>query len=120
MELQEAIECCLSLPATEETTPFGPDALVYKVAGKMFALAGFKNEQGSMNLKCDPERAIELRDEWEAITAGYHMNKKHWNTLRFDDSLPSKLTRELIEHPYDLVVAGLPRKLRESLPPRSC
>ncbi|MDQ8189699.1 MmcQ/YjbR family DNA-binding protein [Roseibacillus persicicus] len=120
MELQDAIEYSLSLPAAEETTPFGPDVLVYKVAGKMFATAGLEGEEGRMNLKCDPERALELRDEWEAILPGYHMNKKHWNTLRFDGTLPGKLVRELIEHSFDLVVAGMPKKLRETVPTRGC
>ncbi|MBK1833657.1 MmcQ/YjbR family DNA-binding protein [Roseibacillus ishigakijimensis] len=115
MDLQDAIEHCLSLPATEETSPFGPDVLVYKVAGKMFATAGLENEEGRMNLKCDPERAVDLRDQWEAIDPGYHMNKKHWNTLRFDGSLPPKLVRELIDHSYQLVVAGLSKKVREEL-----
>ena len=114
MELQDAIELCLSFPQAEETTPFGPDALVYKVAGKMFALAGARNEFGSMNLKCDPERALELREEWDAITPGYHMSKKHWNTIIFDGSLPSKLIREMIEDSYALVIAGLPKKVRET------
>lgn len=118
MELQEAIELCLALPKVEETTPFGPDVLVYKVAGKMFATAGLEDEVGRMNLKCDPERAVELRDEWEAITAGYHMNKKHWNTVIFDGSLPTALVGELIAQSYDLVVAGMPKRLRESLPER--
>lgn len=115
MELQDAIELCLSLPKAEETTPFGPDALVYKVAGRMFALAGIENDEGRLNLKGDPERSLELREEWEAIIPGYHMNKQHWNTLIFDGSLPTALVRELIEHSYALVVAGMPRKLRESL-----
>lgn len=119
MDLQDAIEQSLSLPAVEETTPFGPDALVYKVGGKMFATAGVKSELGSMNLKCDPERAVELREEWEAIIPGYHMNKKHWNTVVFDGSLPGDLVRELIEHSYDLVVAGMPKKLRETIPKRN-
>jgi predicted DNA-binding protein (MmcQ/YjbR family) len=115
MELQDAIAHCLSLPATEETTPFGPDVLVYKVAGKMFATAGLGNEVGRMNLKCDPERALALRDEWEAIQPGYHMSKKHWNTLIFDRTLPDKLIRDLIDHSYQLVVSGLPKKTREML-----
>lgn len=115
MDIQDAIDFCLSLRKVEETTPFGPDVLVYKVAGKMFATAGLENEEGRMNLKCDPERSVTLRDEHEAITPGYHMNKKHWNTLALDGSLPKKLVEELIEHSYDLVVAGLTKKQREEL-----
>lgn len=115
MNLPEAIDCCLSLKSAEETTPFGPDVLVYKVAGKMFATAGLEDDEGRMNLKCDPDLAVALRDEHEAITAGYHMNKKHWNTLAFDGSLPKKLIEELITHSYELVVAGLPKKQREEL-----
>lgn len=115
MELQDGIELCLRLPQVEETTPFGPDVLVYKVSGKMFATAGLEGEVGRMNLKCDPERSVELREEWEAIVPGYHMNKKHWNTVVFDGSLPTLLLRELIEHSYHLVVAGMPKKLREGI-----
>jgi predicted DNA-binding protein (MmcQ/YjbR family) len=105
----------MALPEVEETTPFGPDVLVYKVAGKMFATAGMNDEIGRMNLKCDPERAIDLRERHEAILPGYHMNKRHWNTLIFDASLPPKLIRELIELSYALVVAGLPKKARERI-----
>ncbi|MEM9079266.1 MAG: MmcQ/YjbR family DNA-binding protein [Verrucomicrobiota bacterium] len=115
MELEEAIEFCLGLGPVEETTPFGPEALVYKVGGKMFALAGAKNVVGSMNLKGEPERNVELRDEWEAVTPGYHMNKKHWNTIVFDGSLPTSLVKGMIEESYRLVVAGLPKKVREGL-----
>lgn len=117
MELQEAIELCLSLPVVAETTPFGPEVLVYKVSGKMFATAGLEGEVGRMNLKCNPERALRLREEWEAIEPGYHMNKKHWNTVIFDGSLPRTLLEELIVHSYDLVIAGMPKKLRETIPP---
>ena len=95
-----------------EETPFGPDVLVYKVLGKMFATLGFEDEVGRMNLKCDPERVLELRDEYEAILPGYHMSKKHWNTIVLDGSLPSALMVELMEHSYELVVRGMPKKLR--------
>ena len=105
----------LAMPQVSEETPFGPDVLVYKVLGKMFATLGFEDEVGRMNLKCDPDRALELRDEYEAIIPGYHMNKKHWNTLILDGSLPPKLAGELIDHSYDLVVKGMPKKLREEL-----
>ena len=105
----------LTMKEVTEETPFGPEVLVYKVLGKMFATIGLKDEIGQMNLKCDPERAVELRDEYEAIIPGWHMNKKHWNTLVLDESLPADLVSELIEHSYDLVVEGLPAKLRNSL-----
>lgn len=105
----------MAKPEVSEETPFGPEVLVYKVLGKMFATLGFEDEVGRVNLKCDPERALELRDEHEAILPGYHMNKKHWNTLVLDDSLPGDLVRELIDHSYDLVVKGMPKKLQAAL-----
>jgi predicted DNA-binding protein (MmcQ/YjbR family) len=98
-----------------EETPFGPEVLVYKILGKIFATLGFEEEVGQMNLKCDPERALELRDEHETILPGYHMNKKHWNTLILDGSLSSHLVGELIDHSYQLVVKGMPQKTREIL-----
>ncbi len=98
-----------------EETPFGPDVLVYKVLGKMFATLGFEDEVGRMNLKCDPERALELREEFEAVVPGYHMNKKHWNTVILDGSLSGELVEELVKHSYGLVVMGMPKKLREEL-----
>ena len=106
---------CLSLPGVEETTPFGPDVIVYKVAGKMFALATPDEVPHQVNLKCDPERALELRDRYEDVMPGYHMNKKHWNTVNLGWRLPNALLRELIQHSYDLVVASLPKKTREKL-----
>lgn len=112
MDLPDAIAHFLSKPGAEETTPFGPDALVYKVGGKMFALTSPDDFPASINLKCDPDRSIELRETWQAITPGYHMNKKHWNTLLLDGSVPTKLIRELIDHSYDLVVKSLPKKRR--------
>lgn len=115
MDLPEAIDCCLKLKGAEETTPFGPEALVYKVGGKMFALGAFRNEVGEMNLKCDPERALELRDRYEGITPGYHMSKKHWNTVRLDGSVPGALVREMIGDSYALVVAGMTKKQRKEL-----
>lgn len=115
MDLADVCAHCLSLPQVEETTPFGPDVLVYKVAGKMFALAIPDEFPPRVNLKCDPDRALELRDRYEGITAGYHMNKKHWNTLMLDGTLPSKLIRELIEHSYQLVVASVPARTRKEL-----
>ena len=117
MLADEIREYLVSKPATTEETPFGPEVLVYKVKGKMFATLGIDDDDnlGRTNLKCDPERAVELREEHEAILAGYHMNKKHWNTLVLDGSLPIELVAELIDHSYDLVVAKLPKKVREEL-----
>ena len=112
MTFETARALCLCLPQVEETVPFGPEVLVYKVAGKMFALLIPDEVPVRMNLKCDPERALELRDRYESILPGYHMSKKHWNTLMLDGALPSKLVRELIEHSFDLVVGSLPKKVR--------
>jgi predicted DNA-binding protein (MmcQ/YjbR family) len=106
---------CLSLPHVEETMPFGPDVLVYKIGGKMFALVIPDDFPPSVNLKCDPDRALELRDRYEDIQPGYHMNKRHWNTLVLEGRLPARLVRELIEHSYQLVTAGLSRKVRSEL-----
>lgn len=105
----------MAKPRVVEETPFGPEVLVYKILGKIFATLGFEDEEGRMNLKCDPERALELRDDYEAVVPGYHMNKKHWNTLMLDGSLPDHLVGELIDHSYELVVQGMPKKTREIL-----
>jgi predicted DNA-binding protein (MmcQ/YjbR family) len=112
MDLADVIDLCLSLPAAEETQPFGPEALVYKVGGKLFAITVPEDHPARINLKCDPERSLELRDQFKAIKPGWHMNKKHWNTLVLDGSVPPKLIRELVQHSYDLVVASLPAKSR--------
>lgn len=109
MDLPDAIAHCLSKPGAEETTPFGPEVLVYKVGGKVFALTDPDQFPARMNLKCDPDRAVALRDEYDAIVPGWHMNKKHWNTIVLDGSLPGKLVREMIDHSYELVVKGLPK-----------
>ena len=115
MDLADVCAHCLSLPHVEETTPFGPDVLVYKVGGKLFALTVPEDFPARVNLKCAPERAVELRDEYPGITPGYHMNKRHWNTVLLDGSVPSRLVRELIEHSYQLVVASLPARMRKEL-----
>jgi len=98
-----------------EEFPFDETTLVFKVMGKMFALTGLDEPEFKVNLKCDPERSIELREEYENIIAGFHMNKKHWNTVKPDGSLSNELFKELIDHSYDLVVKGLPKKLRDQL-----
>lgn len=106
-------EYCLSLPATTEEFPFDEQTLVFKVKGKMFALTNV-DTFASINLKCNPERAVELREQHDSILPGYHMNKKHWNTVLLDGSLSENFVRELILDSYKLVVAGLPKKLREA------
>ncbi len=115
MTLEAVRDHCLSFPQTEETLPFGPEVIVYKVAGKMFALLSPEDAPPRVNLKCDPERALELRDRYEAILPGYHMNKRHWNTVLLDGTLPAGLVREMIDHSFDLVVSGLPLKKRREL-----
>ena len=111
----DARSAMLAKNAVTEETPFGPDVLVYKVGGKMFATLGFEDEIGNMNLKCDPDRAVELREEHATIIPGYHMNKKHWNTLILDGSLSASLVAELIDHSYDLVISGMTKKQRAAL-----
>jgi len=115
MHLADFCAACLALPHAEETTPFGPDVLVYKVAGKMFALTVPEDHPPTANLKCDPDRAIELRDRYEEVQPGYHMNKRHWNTITLEGRLPNALIEELIRHSYELVVASLPKKLRDAV-----
>jgi predicted DNA-binding protein (MmcQ/YjbR family) len=106
---------CLSKPAAMESTPFGPDNIVFKVEGKMFALLALDEVPTAVNLKCDPDRALELRDRYEQVQAGYHMNKKHWNTVVLDGVIPEKEIRKMIDDSYELVVRSLPKAKREKL-----
>src|SRR3954469_18582368 len=101
---------CLKKPGVFESTPFGPDNVVFKVGGKMFALLALDEVPTAVNLKCDPDRALELRDRYEQVQPGYHMNKKHWNTVVLDGVVPDKEVRDMIDHSYDLVVQSLPKK----------
>ena len=114
MNIEEFRDYCLVKKGVEETFPFDEVTLVFKVMGKMFALADV-DLFVSVNLKCDPERSTELREQYHGITGGYHMNKKHWNTIMMDGSVPDPLVKELIDHSYDLVVSNLPRPLKVSL-----
>lgn len=115
MNIEEFRQYCLSKKGVTEDLPFGPDTLVFKVMGKMFALSGLERLPAQVNLKCDPERVISLREAYDGdIIPGYHMSKVHWNTLILE-TLPPKLIRELTDHSYDLVVAKMPKKLREEL-----
>jgi len=103
MNIETLRDYCLSLPGAEETLPFGPDTLVFKVNGKIFLLVGLDEVELRFNVKCDPEKIEELRENHAAVMPGYHMNKKHWNTVLVDGSLPDKLLKEWIDHSYDLV-----------------
>ena len=105
---------CISKPGVTEEFPFDNVTLVFKVMGKMFALTNVDKFE-SINLKCDPDRSVELRASHPGITPGFHMNKKHWNTLIMDNSINDELILELINHSYDLVVKSLTRKLQEEL-----
>jgi predicted DNA-binding protein (MmcQ/YjbR family) len=106
---------CLNKPATTESTPFDETTLVFKVAGKMFALSDIEERPVQISLKCDPERAVELRETYPAIEGAFHMNKRHWNTVTADGSVRDSFVRELIDHSYELVVAGLPKAVRATL-----
>src|SRR6266581_9072181 len=115
MDLAKFREYCLSKPQTTEGTPFGPDVLVFKVRGKMFALAAFEEVPTIVNLKCEPDLALDLRDRYEQVQPGYHMNKKHWNTVEIDSGIPEAELRKMIENSYDLVVRALPEAKRQKL-----
>ena len=114
MYLDELREYCLQKKGTSEDTPFGPETLVFRVMGKIFAITGI-DEYEFVNLKCDPERAIELREEYAGIKPGWHMNKQHWNSVMTDGSVGENLFKELVDHSYDLIVASLPKKVRLEL-----
>ncbi len=103
MDLAQFREYCLSKPRATEQTPFGPDALVFKVGGKIFAIAPLDEVPARANLKCDPDLALELRDRYEQVRPGYHMNKKHWNTVEIEAGIPDVEIRKMIDHSYDLV-----------------
>lgn len=110
MNIEWLREYCLSKPGAEETLPFGPDTLVFKAGGKAFLLTGLDSEELRFNVKCDPERALELREEYPCVLPGYHMNKKHWNTIVVDGSVPAKLLKEWIDHSYELVTGAKKKK----------
>jgi predicted DNA-binding protein (MmcQ/YjbR family) len=110
MNIETLREYCLSKPGAEETLPFGPDTLVFKVAGKAFLLVGLDAEQLSFNVKCDPDKAVELREAYSCVLPGYHMNKKHWNTIAVDGSVSSKQLKEWIDWSYELVSAKKKKK----------
>jgi predicted DNA-binding protein (MmcQ/YjbR family) len=106
---------CLGREGATEEFPFGPQTSVFKVEGKMFALSALQLKPLKVSLKCEPELAEALRDSYSEIQPGYHLNKRHWNTVALDGSLADEMVRGMIEDSYDLVVAGLPRAARERL-----
>ena len=110
MNIESFREYCLKKPGVMEATPFGPDDVVFKVEGKMFAIADLMDVPPRVNLKCDPDLALELRYRYEQVSPGYHMNKKHWNTVVLDGVIPDSEIRQMIDHSYELVAKKLPRK----------
>ena len=115
MNIEEFRTYCLNKPCVTEHFPFDEVTLVFKVCNKIFTLSGLENNPPKINLKCDPEKANQLREEYDGIiTPGFHMNKKHWNTVEISN-LPQGFIEELIDHSYDLIVKSLPKKLRDQL-----
>jgi predicted DNA-binding protein (MmcQ/YjbR family) len=114
MNIETLRNYCLSKKGATEEFPFGEDTLVFKVGNKMFALTSLDGEL-SVNLKCDPEKAIELREQYPAVQPGYHMSKQHWNTVFIDGTIPLTLIYQWIDHSYDLVFGKLPAKERERI-----
>ena len=115
MTREEAHAACANQRGAVETYPFGPDTAVYKVGGKMFALLPHSAKPPRVSLKCDPEWSELLRKAYAAVQPGYHLNKKHWNTVLLDGSIPDEELGELIAHSYELVVESLPHRVRATL-----
>jgi predicted DNA-binding protein (MmcQ/YjbR family) len=109
------LERCADLPESVEDYPFGDDVAVFKIGGKMFALVALSGDPGLVTLKCDPEFAVELRERHRAVRPGYHLNKRHWNTVDLDGTVPDEVMTEMITASYDLVVHGLSRAERHRL-----
>lgn len=111
MNIEEARESCLAIKGASESFPFGDDTLVYKVMGKMYAYMGLESKDGEfwLNLKCNPEKAIELREQYTGIFPGYHSNKKYWNSIVLESDVPDSLIKELIQHSVDEVIKKLPK-----------
>ncbi len=118
MNIEELQAYCIKKKAVTESFPFNEDVLVFKVKNKIFALTSLKKRElgeGGVNLKCEPQRAIALRNEFDAIKGAFHMNKKHWNTVSLDGSVSKELVRELIDHSYNLVLKGLPKNVQKEI-----
>lgn len=114
MNIEQFRTYCITKNRVEETFPFDADTLVFKIGGKMFALISLSNPN-SVNLKCEPEKAVELRATYQAISPGFHMNKTHWNTVHFNQDAPDKLILELVDHSYNLVFKKLTKKQQTDL-----
>jgi predicted DNA-binding protein (MmcQ/YjbR family) len=115
MNIEEVRLYCINKPCVSEETPFGPDVLVYKLMGKVFLLLALDHDRPSFNVKCNPEWAIQLREEHAEVVPGYHMNKKHWNTIYLDGFLSDELIVKCINHSYKLIYDSLPKKYKEEL-----
>ena len=115
MDATELRGWCLRQSGAFQDFPFGPEHSVFKVAGKMFALSALDRTPLEVSVKCEPELAVDLRASYSAIRPGYHLNKRHWNTITLDGSMPDQFVRDLIEDSYDLVVSALPKRVREQL-----
>ena len=114
LNIEQIREYCLKKKGVTEEFPFDEDTLVFKVAGKIFLLASLEAIPLQINLKCDPEKAVELREEYDSVQPGYHMNKKHWNTIIIDGTIPERKLLELIEDSFSLVIAGLTKAKRQN------
>ena len=114
MNIEDFREYCLSKNGVTEELPFGPEHLVFKVLGKIFAITSVESFE-SVNLKCDPEEAVALRERYDSVLPGYHMNKKHWNSVLMDGSIPDKLFLKWVDHSYEQVVKTLTKKQKEEL-----
>ena len=115
MTRDHVLDVCSKLPNAVEDYPFGDDVAVFKVGGKMFALVMLTDEPGSVNLKCAPDWALELRAMHAGVRPGYHQNKRHWNTVDLDGTIDDTDLQEMIDHSYELVISGLPRSERDCL-----
>ena len=115
MTAEELRDLCLSFRGSEETLPFSPETSVFKVAGKMFSLSRLDGDPLQVSLKCAPGLAEQLREQHSAIAPGYHLNKRHWNTVTLDGSLPDAIVSDMVEDSYDLVVSALPASRRRAL-----
>ncbi len=115
MDIEMLRDYCLAKKEVEEGFPFGETVLVFKVKGKIFLLTNLETPVLEFNVKCDPEKAIEWREEYASVQPGYHMNKRHWNTVTADSSIPTRVLREMIDDSYALVVKSLPKKEQAGL-----